>query len=85
MHLLYSRINNLNLPIYLILKLFDNTILPILTYSAEVWGYESIDLLEKIHNEFLRKIFNLRKSSPLYMIYAEFGRYPIDLTIKCRL
>ena len=85
MHLLYSRINNLNLPIDLILKLFDNTILPILTYSAEVWGYESIDLLEKIHNEFLRKIFNLRKSSPLYMIYAEFGRYPIDLTIKCRM
>ena len=40
MHLLFVRVNNLNLPIDLQLKLFDNTVLPILTYACEVWGYE---------------------------------------------
>ena len=36
MHLLYMRINNLDLPIDLQLKLFDSTILPIMTYGCEI-------------------------------------------------
>ena len=39
MFLLFTRINNLDIPIDLQLKLFDNTVLPILTYGSEVWGY----------------------------------------------
>ena len=58
MHLLNMRINNLDLPVDLQLKLFDNTILPILTYACEVWGFESCKLLEPIHNQFLRKILH---------------------------
>jgi hypothetical protein len=54
-------------------------------YSAEVWGYESSSMLEKNHCEFLRKILHLRKSTPLYMLHAETGRHPFDLTIKCRM
>lgn len=85
MHLLNMRTNNLNLPVDLQLKLFDNTVLPILTYSAEVWGFESCKILEPIHNQFLRSITKARKSTPMYMIYAELGRYPLELTIKCRM
>ena len=36
MFLLYCRIDNLNLPIDLQLKLFDHTVLPILTYACEI-------------------------------------------------
>ena len=85
MHLLYTRIYNLNLPIDLQLKLFDQTILPILTYSCEIWGYENTDILERIHTNFLRKITNARKSTPLYMLYGELGRHPISIDIKCRM
>ena len=85
MHLLNMRINNLDLPVDLQLKLFDNTILPILTYACEVWGFESCKLLEPIHNQFLRKLLHARKSTPLYMIYAELGRYPLEITIKTRM
>ena len=67
------------------MKLFDHTVLPILTYSAEIWGYENSVILERIHCEFMRKILHLRKSTPLYMLYAETGRHPIELTIKCRM
>ena len=85
MHLLYMRIFNLNLPLDLQLKLFDHTILPIITYSCEVWGYENIDILEKIHTNFLRKITKSRNSTPLYMLYAELGRLPIEIIIKTRM
>lgn len=85
MQLLFIRSNNLDLPLYLQIKLFDNTILPILTYGSEVFGYENTEILEGVHLQFLRKIGKLRKSTPKYMLYAEFGRYPIKITIKQRM
>ena len=46
---LYTIINNLNLPIDLQLKLFDQTTVPILTYGSEVFGFENIGILEILH------------------------------------
>ena len=87
MHLLFSRIRNLNLnlPVDLQIKLFDHTILPILTYSCEVIGFENTDMFEKVHLEFLRKITNSRKSTPGFMLYAKLGRYPLHIYIKTRM
>ena len=84
MHLLYMRINNLDLPIDLQLKLFDSTILPIMTYGCEIRGYENLQMFERIHNSFLRSITKSRNSTPLYMLYGELGRYPIEIFIKTR-
>ena len=50
--LLYTRINNLYLPIDLQIKLFDHTVLPIMTYSCEVFGFENVQILERIHTGF---------------------------------
>ena len=83
--LFYKRIYNLSLPIDLIFKLFDNTITPILCYSSEVWGHEDANLLERVHTDFLRRLFGLRKSTPLYMLYGETGRHSLQLTIKNRM
>ena len=85
MHLLFTRANNLDLPIDLQLKLFDNTVLPILTYGSEIWGYENLDIIVRIHTDFLRRISKCRKSTPKYILYAEMGRYPIEITIKQRM
>ena len=72
-------------PLGLQLKLFDNTVLPILTYGSEVWGYENLDIIERIHTDFLRRITKCRKSTPRYILYAETGRYPIEITVKQRM
>ena len=76
------RAKNLDLPLDLQLKRFDNTVLPILTLGSEVLGYESLDMLERVHTDFLRRMSKCRKITPKYMLYAELGRYPIEITIK---
>ena len=42
-------------------------------------------MIDAVHNQFLRSITKLRKSTPTYMLYAELGRVPIDLHIKKRI
>ncbi|MEW8548549.1 MAG: reverse transcriptase family protein, partial [Candidatus Thiodiazotropha sp.] len=85
MHLLYKRVRNLNLPIDLQIQLFDHTILPIMLYGCEIWGFQNTKLLENLHNDFLKNILSLRKSTPHYMIHGEFGRKPLDIIIKSRM
>ena len=79
------RANNLDLPIDLQLKLFDNTVLPILTYSSEIYGYSNIEIIERVQTEFLRKITRSRKSTSKYMLFAELGRHPIQIDVKVRM
>ena len=44
---LYKQIRNINIPIDLQLKLFDALVYPILTYSADIWGFENKNSIEK--------------------------------------
>ncbi len=85
MHLLYSRINNLDLPIDLQLKLFDHTVLPILTYGSEIWGFENLDIIEEFTPNFSEELQKSRKSTPLYMLYAELGRHPLAVIVKTKM
>ena len=84
LHVWYKRIRNLTLPTNLRLQSFDHTILPAALYSCQVWGFENTQLIENLHNEFLRWITNLKKSTHIYMLRAELGRLPIDINIKIR-
>ena len=85
LHFLYTVINNMQLPIDLTLKLFDQTITPILTYSSEIWGYENVDIIQRVQNKFYRATLKLKKSTPSYMIMGELGKYPIDIIIKSKM
>ena len=85
MHLLRKRIVNLYLPVDCQLKLFDQTIVPILLYGSEVTGFENLQQIEKIQLDFLRSILKMKSSTPLVMVYGEFGRFPIAIQIKIRM
>ena len=77
-----KRINNLHISIHLQLQLFDHTMVPILLYGCEIWGFQNTNLIELVHNQFMRNIMKSRKSKPLYMLYAELGRVSVDQHIK---
>ena len=85
LHLLFTRINNANLPTDLIIQLFDHTVVSILTYGSEIFGFENLDILEKVHNYFLRRLTKARKSTPIAFLHGELGRYPLSVVIKSRM
>ena len=41
--------------------------------------------MENVQNQFLRTVTKLKKSTPIYMIYAELGITPIDIHTKSRI
>lgn len=82
MHLLYKRIRNLHIPIDLQIQFFDQTILPILLYGCEIWGFQNVKMIENVYNQFLRSITKLRTRTSIYMRYAELGIKPIEIHIK---
>ena len=42
-------------------------------------------LRNKIHLDFLRSILKMKSSTPLAMVYVEFGRFPLAIQIKTRM
>lgn len=79
------RCKSLNLPIDLQLELFDSMVLPIMLYGCEVWGYENVELLERLHLKFLKYILGVSKFTSSAIVYGELGRYPIRDMINVRM
>ena len=85
LHLLYTRIVNLDLSVNCQILLFNQTIVPILLYGCEIWGFCNVKILEKIQCEFLRFILRVKSSTPHCMLYGETGVQPLIYTIKHRI
>ena len=54
MRYLISRARATNMPIDIQLKMIDSLVLPILTYSAEVWGFEKLDVIDQLELQFYK-------------------------------
>jgi hypothetical protein len=44
-----NKIRQFNLPIKSQFDLFDRIVVPILTYGCEIWCYENLEMIERIH------------------------------------
>jgi len=68
-------------------KMFDALVMPVCTYACEVWTPILFsdpspnkclkNKMEKLHIDYLRGVFHLRKSTSHWMILREFGRLPV--------
>lgn len=82
---LLQRIRALSLPLDMSIDLFDKTVLPILLYGCEVWGFEACDIIEKLHLKFLKILLGVRNSTCSEMVYGETGRLPLRYEVKSRM
>ena len=85
MFTLLRQCNRLNLPLDVSLDLFDSLIAPILTYGCEVWGHENSDMAKKLQLKFYKLLLRLRQSTPSCMVFGETGKFPVCVSIKCRM
>ena len=67
------------------LSVFEKTVVPIITYGCEVWGFCINEILRKLQMKFLKILFRLRQSTPTNLILGELGIFPIDTCIKSRV
>ena len=56
-----------------------------LLYGSEVWGYENLEILERVHLQFCKRILNLRLSTPNFMVYGELGRHHLNIRVQLRM
>ena len=79
---LIAKDQRLNLPIDIVVELYD---LPILLYGSEIWGFSDISAIEVIYRKFLRGILKLNKSTANCMINGELGKCCIMNSVKERI
>ena len=82
---LKSRKEKYNLPIDIVLDLFDTMVLPVLLYGCEIWGYEKLESIEIFYRKFLRYILKVNSQTTNCMVYGETGRTPLNIIIKTRM
>jgi hypothetical protein len=56
------------------LELFDALVKPILLYGSEVWGFQNMVNIERVHLKFMKRILAVNKSTTSSMVYGELGR-----------
>ena len=81
----YRKVRNLCIPVDLQLKLFDSIVLPILTYSCEVWCFENCAEIDKVHlRRFCKKILKVRQTTSNYMVYVECRTISFEYPHQCQ-
>lgn len=85
MYFVLAKSKDNNLSIECKLKMFESMVLPILLYGCEVWGYGKNDICDAVQINFFRHILPTKKSTPLFMLYGELGKVPVELNIHRRM
>ena len=74
-------------------KIYDSQIQPIIDYGTEIWyAGKPINMLEIIHNKFIKYTLGVKRQTSTLAIYGECGRFPLyvrqnELMLKywCRI
>ena len=77
MFALLRRGRQLQLPVDIMIHLFDTLVKPVLLYGSEIWALEGTEILEKLHLRFCKYILLVNKTTFSNMVYGELGEYPL--------
>ena len=65
---------------YILFQTYNTT-----RFTSTYIYFSNNDIIEKVHLKFCKLILHLKLSTPLYMIYGEIGRYPLEIDIESRI
>ena len=82
---LLQKVRHLSLSPSISYDLFLKSVVPVLLYGCEVWGFNSFQTIEVLHLSFLKSILNVRKSTANCMVYGELGAFPLNISCKSRM
>ena len=85
LYAVYYKIRNIRRPTDLQLNIFDSLVTPILLYGCAIFGIGKHLNIEKVHLQLLKRILNVRATTPKFFVYGELGRYSLDINIKIRM
>ena len=63
-------------------RLFNTVVMPIITYSAAVWGFKCYPSLQKIQNWAMRSLMGLGKIAPIAALQGDMGWVPVETNLK---
>ena len=85
MYSLIGKCRKFDLPIDIQIELFNATVLPILMYASEIWGYYVIRDMELLYMKFLKQVLGVHKNTSNDMTYGELGVFPLVIYLKSRM
>ncbi len=63
-------------------QLFDSLVRLVLSYACKVWtgctGVKGLQQAEQVHRMFLKGILGVNKTTSIFAVLGEFGRYPLE-------
>ena len=79
------RANHMKLSPDFIMDLYQKTVVPILTYGSEVWGFSNIDAMEVFHRKCIKNMLGVGVTTANHFVYGEYGMQPISVLISKRM
>ena len=79
----YVRQNNLNVDTFT--ELFERSVIPVLLYGSEIWGYENLTQVQVMCNRVMRRFLKVHQSTSVCMLNGELGLKCIDEYVDNRM
>ena len=70
---LLVKTNLLGLPVDLVLELYEQTVLPVLLYGSEIWGFSNLKEVETFHTSALKRVIAVGKATRDEFVFGETG------------
>ena len=74
-----------NLSPIILYDLYCKTIIPILCYGCEIWGFSDLQIIERVHLWFCKLILKVKSTTMSELVYCELATSPIKNLVYVRI
>lgn len=82
---LFSITNPMEVPLNIMINLYNSFVCSVLMYASEIWGFSSAISIDKVQRKFCRWMLNVKQSTHNLAICSELGLYPLVIERQVRI